>query len=374
MSYKWVDNIFFSDPSITDSQSFITLKRQVNDPPVTPSDPRFLVARNVFLNWSGRNDQAFVQFGEDTQNEPMITDALVENNLIIGNSSATLAAPFQFKGSEGITVRANTVVGDLPSGSYGFRIGTEGDNPAVSGFEVRNNIFSDPAGTMGTRLVNTYGDVDNSSITLDHNLYYNGGEPLPSGGDVTVDSDVGRIEGDPLIETDQSNIVMPRWDESEYRFPSGATTIREEFLRLVSTYGAIGSGSAAVDAADPEHMPEVDIRNLPRDGQPDVGAFELNAGGAAGAGGEGGTGGGSTGGSGGNAAGSGGASGASGSSGGSSAGAAGAAGGAAQPAASDEDDGGGCGCRLALRPGFAGAVWWLVAAFALWRRRIGLLR
>lgn len=352
-----VENIFFSDPAKTESQSFITLKRQVPDPPVTPSSPRFIVARNVFLNWGGATDQAFVQFGEDGQAEYMITDALVENNLIIGNSPAQQAAPFQFKGSQQIMVRANTVVGDLPNGQYGFRIGTEESNPHCAGFAIHNNIWSDPTGTMGTRLINTYGDVDNGSFVLDNNLYWNGGSALPTDGDVTIQTDANRIEGDPLLETDQSNVVLPRWDEGAGAFLSGTTTIRDEFLRLVNTYGALADGSPAVDAADATNMPSTDIRGLARDGQPDVGAFELNAGGAAGSGGAG-AGWGGTAGTGGDGAGAG--------VGGTGTG----TGPGADPGASEDD--GGCGCRVAGRPAgdrAAGALWLVLAVGMLGRRR-----
>lgn len=351
-----VDNIFFSHPSANQSHSFITLKRQVNDATLTPSSPRYVVARNVFLSWGGATDQAFVQFGEDGVDEHEITDALVENNLIIGNSTADQAAPFQFKGAQQITVRANTVVGDLPGGSYGFRIGTEGSNPPCAGFDIRNNIWSDPTGTMGTRLINTYGDVDDASIILDNNLYYNGGSALPTGGDVTIDSDVDRIEGDPELETDQSDVVLPRWDDTNHAFPSGTTTIREEFLRLVETYGALGATSPAIDAADAAHMPTTDIRNLLRDGQPDVGAYEVGATGQPGGGGTGAGWGGSP------------------STGGTSAGGTGGttdSGGAAPGAGTDEDDGG-CGCRTpagAPRAPLAIVAWLAILGATRLRRR-----
>lgn len=340
-----VDNIFVGSPSHPESQSFITLKRQVQTPPADARSPRFIVARNVFLSYNGHTDQAFVQLGEDGYAEHMITDALIENNLIIGSSPNQLAAPFQLKGSQQIMVRANTVTGDLPSSAYGFRIGTEGDNLPMAGFAIRSNIFSDPTGTMGTRLISTYGLVDNQSFVLDHNLFFNGGSPLPSGGDVTIDTDANRIEADPLLEADQSGIMLPRWDASTGSFPSGTTSIRDEHLRLVMTYGALGAGSPAIDAALPDHMPAVDIRNLLRDGSPDIGAFEVNAGGAAGSAGYGGGWGGTpaTGGSAGTAA-------------------------PADPGAVDEA--GDCGCRLgAEAPVRSGWLGWLVLALAAARRR-----
>jgi len=234
------------------------------------------VHRNVFLHWAGRPDQAFVQLGEDGVAEVEIDDALLENNLFLGDSAAPLAAPFQLKGAARVRVRANTIVGDLPGGSYGFRIGTEGSNPPVAGFTLRNNVFHDPTGTMGTRVVSSYGLVDVGSIVLDRNLYWNASAALP-GGSVPPSADARRVVADPGLAADQSGIVLPRWDEAAGRFPSGSTTIREEFLRLVAAWGALPAGSPAADVADPSDMPGDDIRGLQRDSTPDLGAFELGA-------------------------------------------------------------------------------------------------
>lgn len=108
-----------------------------------------------------------------------------------------------------MTARANTVVGDLPSGAYGFRIGTEGANPPVSGFSITNNVFADPTGSMGNRLINSYGQVVTSSISLDNNLYFNGGTALPNQGSVTPADDGNAIVADPLLATDHANITLP---------------------------------------------------------------------------------------------------------------------------------------------------------------------
>ena len=332
-----IDNIFLGSSSHPESQSFITIKRQVQSPPPDARSPRFVIARNVFLSWNGHTDQAFIQLGEDGDAEYMITDALLENNLLIGNSAVDLAAPFQLKGSQQVVVRANTVVGDLPGGAYGFRIGTEGSNPPVAGFAIHGNIFSDPTATMGTRLVNSYGDVDNGSITLEQNLYYNGGSPLPTGGDVAIQTDPLRIEGDPQLETDHASIVLPRWDALAGAFPSGASTIREEFLRLVQRYAALPATSPAIDAASSVSMPSSDIRNLSRGDLPDLGAFELNAGGGAVGG-----------------------AGAGGGWGGSPAAGGGAPAGGSDPVAGSTEEGG-CGCRVG---GGSARPWQLAAALA----------
>jgi hypothetical protein len=167
------------------------------------------------------------------------------------------------------------VVGDLPCGAYGARIGTEGVNPQVGEIFFYNNIWSDPTGTMGSRFLNTYNDVDVSTIVLDHNLFFNDGNPLPTEEVPAPADDPNLIQGDPLLAKDHSDLTLPVWDENQHRFQSGSTTIREEFERLVFAYGAIAAGSPAVGAADPSNMPLDDILGRPRDANPDVGAFEL---------------------------------------------------------------------------------------------------
>ena len=272
-------NIFFVRDTDIYAQSFITIKREVTEAGMPdwarpPRDPRHVVARNVFLNWGGKGDQAFLQFGEDGVSDHEITHALVENNLFIGNSPDMIAGAMQFKGVFDVVVRANTVVGDLPGSSYGFRIGTEGSNPTVGDIFIRNNVFCDPTGTMGTRFVNTYGDVDVSSFVLDNNLFWNDGGALPTEEPPVPGSDANRIEDDPLLETDHGTVVLPVWDASAGTFLSGSTTVRQEFVRLVELYGSIPETSPAVGAADAAHMPADDILGRTRDPDPDVGAYE----------------------------------------------------------------------------------------------------
>ncbi|MBW2260860.1 MAG: hypothetical protein JRG91_02720 [Deltaproteobacteria bacterium] len=272
-------NIFFVRDVDIYAQSFITIKREVTEAGMPewarpPRDPRYVIARNVFLNWGGKGDQAFLQFGEDGVSDHEITHALVENNLFIGNSPDMIAGAMQFKGVRDVVVRANTIVGDLPGSSYGFRIGTEGSNPTVGEIFIRNNVFCDPEGTMGTRFINTYGDVDVSSFVLDNNLFWNAGASLPAEEPPIPESDANRIVEDPLLETDHGALVLPAWDASSGRFVSGSTTVRQEFERLVLLYGAIPEASPAVGAADASHMPADDILGRTRDSSPDVGAFE----------------------------------------------------------------------------------------------------
>ncbi len=275
-----LDNIFFARDA-PEAQSFITLKRQIDPSTVaggiTPRSPRFKIYRNVFLNYSGKTDQAFIQLGEDGYAEVMISDALIENNLLIGNSPHSMAAPFQLKGVRNITVRANTVVGDLPGSAYGLRIGTEVNNLQVRDIAITNNIWSDASGTMGDRFINTYNDVDISTIVLDNNQFWNGGNPLPSTESPPPSADQHRVEADPLLANVPSDILLPVWDEQQHVFPSGNNTIRQELQRLVEAYAAIAETSPAVNAAAPGQMPADDILGRIRDANPDIGAFEFLA-------------------------------------------------------------------------------------------------
>ncbi len=344
------DNIFFGNPASTESQSFITIKRQA--PADNPSTYRFRVQRNVFLNYSGKTDQAFLQFGEDGYAEMQITNGLVENNLFIGNSAEQMAAPMQFKGASQLTVRANTVVGDLPSGSFGFRIGTEGDNPTMSDITMRNSIYCDPTGSMTNRLVNVYGDVTLATLALENNLYWNDGGALPTGGDINPADDPAAIDADPLLPEDQSSVTLPVWDDQTHQFASGSTTIRDEFLRLVETYGAIADSSPAIGAADSSDMPGDDIRGLARDGSPDIGAYEHGATEPA--------------------TGGGGASSSSGSGAGTSSGSSGSGAGTSSGSSTDwgSEEDSGCGCRLVGRGSLAGgAAFSLLVFLGLARRR-----
>lgn len=271
------DNIFFSDLGVSEAQNFITLKREVvgASVPADVQSPRYRVNRNIFLAYEGHADQAMLNFGEDGVSTYELTDVLVENNLFIGNSENPQAAPFQFKGTRGVTVRANTVVGDMPATAYGFLIGTTGTNPTVEDVFIHDNVFADPTGTMGPVFLGTFGSVDLSTIQLDRNLYWNGGNALPASGALLPADDAHAVVADPDLPVDQAAIVLPKWDTSNRRFVSGSTSIRAEFERLVETYGALAAGSAAIGAADPALAPTEDILGRIRDASPDLGAYEF---------------------------------------------------------------------------------------------------
>jgi hypothetical protein len=281
------DNIFFNDfagsgrPNNNDTSSFIVMKDSNQGQDGQIGADRITVRRNVFLNWEGGGGSNFVLIGEDGNDYFEGEDILVENNLMIGNSGNDMRAAFGVKGGRNVTFRSNTVTGNLPALAYAFRINREGANPVNENIRFHNNVWSDPTGTMGAEAgggTNDFSDGAPSEVTglvLDRNLYWNGAAAIPPGDQVNPNvHDTRRIVANPQVATSQSGIVLPRWNGTS--FPSGSTTIRQEFVRLVNLYGAIPPGSPGHDQADPALSPADDILGNPRS-VPDVGAFEVTA-------------------------------------------------------------------------------------------------
>jgi hypothetical protein len=183
-------------------------------------------------------------------------------------------ASFGVAGAKNVVFINNTVVGDLPSGSYGFQTERKDSNPRNENIRFANNIWFDPSGTMGDF---SGGDPDSTvGLTLENNLYWNGGAAIPSGDVLSPLVDDPRpVVADPGIDPDQKGLVVPYWTGSA--FLSGASSIRQEFERLVAAYGRIPLGSAAVDRGDPTGAPVDDILGLRRDDRVDIGAFEADA-------------------------------------------------------------------------------------------------
>jgi hypothetical protein len=273
------DNIFFSDfassgRSLLESYSFIVIKDSGE-----AQNTRYIhVRRNVFLNWEG-NHKDFILVGEDGKPTFEARDVTIENNLMIGNSPHEMQAPIGVRGSKDITVRANTIVGDLPALNYGIVSYIVGDNPPNENVRIHNNIWSDPTGTMGVNF-SCCGASQTKSYSFDNNLFFNGGEPFPISKYpfVEIEDDAHRVEGDPKLGDQGDGIILPRWNGNG--FNGGYLTIREAFEDLVARYGAPGPGSAVIDAADPLHTPVDDILGRRRsdiDDTPDIGAYEAGS-------------------------------------------------------------------------------------------------
>ena len=113
--------IFFNDYKgsgrpPTSGSAFICAKNSGNSSPNTTRNIH--IRRNIFLNYEGKNDQAYVLIGEDAKPFFEAQDVLVENNLFLFTSDVSHIGAFQLKGKlRNITFRANTVSGHPAGGS-----------------------------------------------------------------------------------------------------------------------------------------------------------------------------------------------------------------------------------------------------------------
>lgn len=275
------DNVFFNDFSgsgrsnSNDTSSYVVIKDSNGSDDTVLGSRDITVRRNVFFNWEGSTGQGFVRVGEDAAAYYEAQNVLIENNLMLGNSGNQIRSPFQVMGSANVTIRANTVSGNLPAKEFGNRLFTFGANLANDQIRLHNNIWSDPTGTMG----DTFNRGDNTTnLSFDHNLFWNGGNPFPTSSEslIEVSDDANRVVADPLLGN-QTGLVLPRWNAGAGQFADGSTTIRAVFERLVQLYGKPPQNSPAVDAANPAYAPSEDILGTPRPqgSAPDFGAVEF---------------------------------------------------------------------------------------------------
>lgn len=178
----------------------------------------------------------------------------------------------------------NTVVGDLPSLAFAMRLNVEGSNLPDTDIQFYNNIWSDPNGTLGAEnptRPNDFSDTppgETQVFILANNLYWNGGSAIPSDNAelINYDDDAAASVANPQLGM-QSGIILPRWSSALSTFADGSTTIRQAFVRLVLTYGAISPESPAIDAANSATHATEDILGRIRtfgDGA-DIGAYEF---------------------------------------------------------------------------------------------------
>ncbi len=278
------DNIFFNDfagsgrPNNQDTKHFIVVKGSNVTGDDLEGSERITIRRNIFLNWEG-SVETFVKIGNDGKPYYEAQDVQVENNLMIGNGADELVSSFGVSGAKNVTFTNNTVIGDLPSRAYAFRVDIKRDNPLNENILFYNNIWADFTGTMGwrsqddTRRFSTGNANETNRLILDHNLYWNGDQEIPSGSLVSpLVDDAHALVADPGLELDQTTLVLPRWQGTT--FVSGNSSIRQEFLRLVEQYGHIPMDSPAIDMAEPTFAPYDDILGCPRTVLPDIGATE----------------------------------------------------------------------------------------------------
>ncbi|MEM8993484.1 MAG: hypothetical protein AAGF23_01705 [Acidobacteriota bacterium] len=264
------DNVFFNDfegsgrVNGNDTSSFVVIKDSNGDFDEFTGARDITVERNVFLGWQGSTGSNFVLIGEDGNAFFEADGVTVVNNLMLGQSPETMRAAFGVKGGRNVDFLHNTVVGDLPSLAFAFRLNVEGANPPNQGIALRANVWSDPTGTMDDFSDTPFGET--SSFTLTRNAYWNGGVAIPqnTGGDlVNLDDDAEAIVADPRLPP-QAGLVLPRRRPARGDFADGSATIREAFVRLVTLYGRPPPESALAGAANPAHAPAVDILGRPR--------------------------------------------------------------------------------------------------------------
>lgn len=279
------NNIFFNDfegsgrTNSNDTKNFLIIKDSNNDEDGLEGSERITVRRNIFLNWQGRPGETLIQVGIDGKPYHEAKDVIIENNLIIGNTQNEVGTVFGVSGAKDVYFVNNSVVGDMPSWAYAFRINIRGLNPQNQNIHFYNNIWSDPTGTMGAGFSgrpNEFSDgdpADTINLVLDNNLYWNGGEEIPPGEVASpLEDDDHRVVADPLLNTIYEDIVLPRWTGSS--FLSGNATVSDEFLRLTNFYGRIPPGSPSVGLAVLTYAPADDILGRLRTATPDLGAYE----------------------------------------------------------------------------------------------------
>lgn len=286
------ENIFFNCFECSErerprrSGHFIVIKDSNGERDGISGSHQIRVQKNIFLNWQGIPGGAFIGIG-DGQDFRYYQgyDILIENNLMLGNSDERIHAALKIDGGKDITFRNNTISGDLPGRSYALRLDESGSGLPNVNIHLFNNIWSDPTGTMGIEasvpeinFSDTPAEVIESFL-LSHNLYWNGDRPVPFEPDhlFNYTSDLLSILADPRLPVDLSQILLPFVDEESATFADGSETIRMAFERLAFTYGALDSGSPAIDAANPENAPSEDIlgRPRPQGAGPDIGAWEF---------------------------------------------------------------------------------------------------
>ncbi|MDR0870096.1 MAG: hypothetical protein LBN39_04815 [Planctomycetaceae bacterium] len=280
------ESIFFNDypgsgrQDINQSHSFIVIKNSGAKEAVTRN---IALSRNVFLNWAGLSDQAFILLGEDGRPFFEASNVLIENNLLLHHSAPRIVAAFLFKGGiHNVMVRANTVSG-VPNGgaegafsAYSAVFQRIGENPPQENVMFANNIFSNNAGTMRRFSAGKKECFKENSFTAVNNIYWNGGKEIPAAPeDIFVpQNDPKKILKSPELPDVPKEMVLPRFDSAKKAFPSGNTTIRQEFESLVNRFAVPAQNSAAVDRADAALMPQDDILGRNRGEKPDAGCCE----------------------------------------------------------------------------------------------------
>lgn len=277
------DSIFFNDypgsgrPDEHRAHSFIVIKNSGSTPDVTRE---IMLRKNIFVNWSGKPDQAYILLGEDGKPFFEASDILIENNLFLHNGGPRIVGTFLFKGGlRNIMVFSNTITGRPDS--RGFSVFSVvclkiGANPPIEKMVFANNIFCDNSGGI-TRFSSTDGTrfAENGFRAI-NNLYWNGGKEIRSEKqDLFIPAnDTQGILTDPGLPEVPREPILPRYDPERSQFLSGKKTIREEFVRLVELYGKPNPDETVPVTADPRFLPPEDILGQPRGKRSCVGCLD----------------------------------------------------------------------------------------------------
>jgi len=244
------DNVFFNDfkknnrKISLETSSYIVIKDSNSNEDQFLGSQNINVLRNVFFNWQGSRGQGFVLIGEDGKPYFEANNVTIANNLMIGNSPIEMRSPFGVKGAQNIQFYHNTIVGDLPSQAFAFRINTEKNNPVNNNISFYNNIWSDPFSTMGQGPTDKNNDFSDTlhyqldSFTLHNNVYWNGGSDIPSSffDRVNIDDDPSAHIMDPKISSSHA-LITPIWKEDTQNFDDNSYSIRDAFKKIVLLYG-----------------------------------------------------------------------------------------------------------------------------------------
>jgi hypothetical protein len=285
------DNIFFnnfpaSNRTITKkSSSFIVIKDSNNNSDRFHGSENINVTRNIFLNWQGSHGQGFVLVGEDGKPYYEAHNVNIFNNLMIGNSSITMRAPFMVKGAKDINFYNNTITGNLPSSAFAVRVTKERKNKRPTNINLLNNIWSDPTGSMGMGEFEDNNDFSDTLIhhldeySLNNNLYWNGGKSLPSSifDRINPSYDNNQHIVNPQLG-DQKNIITPTWLADKKQFADESYSIREAFLRLVYYYAIPETTSSVANKITSldKLFPKEDILGKKRRPPYSLGALQLH--------------------------------------------------------------------------------------------------
>lgn len=240
------ENIFFNDfagsfrENRNDTGSYVVIKDSNGEDDIYLGSQNITVRRNVFMNWEGDSNNAFLVVGEDNVPYFQAETVLIEYNLMLGNSPNIMRAAMHIRGSYDVLVQHNTVTGDLPTKAYAFRLSRAVQNRPNEAIVFYNNLWADPTGTMGTEGFLPEGlwaeimPGTSINVTLENNVYWNGQTPIPVATTQLLNytNDVTGVVMDPELPP-LTTVIIPRWEVENGRFADNSLTIHDAFTRLM---------------------------------------------------------------------------------------------------------------------------------------------